>query len=152
LATAALFVLIGAEARTQWLAESIELDSHGFIVTGPDLSGQARNAPAWEKLGRDPYLLETSLPGVFAVGDVRSNSVKRVASAVGEGSIAIRLVSEHLSRRAGQAATGPRLDPDRPRPLATPQDYGKSTRAGQLSLPSRAATPRNLPPATSNRK
>jgi thioredoxin reductase (NADPH) len=152
LAATALFVLIGAQARTQWLAESVELDSHGFIVTGPDLSGQARNAPAWEKLGRDPYLLETSLPGVFAVGDVRSNSVKRVASAVGEGSIAIRLVSEHLSRRVGQAATGPRLDPDRPRPLATPQDYGKSTRAGQLSLPSRAATPRNLPPATSNRK
>ena len=107
LAAAALFVLIGAEAHTQWLAESIELDSHGFIVTGPDLSGQARNAPAWEKLGRDPYLLETSLPGVFAAGDVRSNSVKRVASAVGEGSIAIRLASEHLSRRTGPAATGP---------------------------------------------
>lgn len=99
LAAAALFVLIGAEARTQWLAESIELDSHGFIVTGPDLSEPARNAPAWEKLGRDPYLLETSLPGVFAVGDVRSNSVKRVAAAVGEGSIAIRLASEHLSSR-----------------------------------------------------
>jgi thioredoxin reductase (NADPH) len=107
LAAAALFVLIGAEAHTQWLAESIELDSHGFIVTGPDLSGQARNAPAWEKLGRDPYLLETSLPGVFAAGDVRSNSVKRVASAVGEGSIAIRLASEHLSRRTSPAATGP---------------------------------------------
>jgi thioredoxin reductase (NADPH) len=107
LAAAALFVLIGAEAHKQWLAESIELDSHGFIVTGPDLSGQARNAPAWEKLGRDPYLLETSLPGVFAAGDVRSNSVKRVASAVGEGSIAIRLASEHLSRRTSPAATGP---------------------------------------------
>ena len=94
---AALFVLIGAEPHTQWLAESVVLDSNGFIVTGPDLSGQARNAPAWEKLGRDPYLLETSLPGVFAAGDVRSGSVKRVASAVGEGSIAIRFVSEHLA-------------------------------------------------------
>jgi thioredoxin reductase (NADPH) len=100
LAAAALFVLIGAEAHTQWLAESIELDSHGFIVTGPDLSGPARTTPTWEKLGRDPYLLETSLPGVFAAGDVRSRSVKRVASAVGEGSIAIRLASEHLSRRS----------------------------------------------------
>src|SRR5262249_3599927 len=98
LPAAALFVLIGAEARTQWLAGSIEVDSHGFIVTGPDLSRQARTTPAWERLGRDPYLLETSRPGVFAVGDVRSNSVKRVASAVGEGSIAIRLASEHLSR------------------------------------------------------
>jgi thioredoxin reductase (NADPH) len=107
LASAALFVLIGAEAHTQWLAESIELDSHGFIVTGPDLGGHARTTPAWEKLGRDPYLLETSLPGVFAAGDVRSNSVKRVASAVGEGSIAIRLASEHLSRRASPAASGP---------------------------------------------
>jgi thioredoxin reductase (NADPH) len=107
LTAAALFVLIGADARTQWLAESIELDSHGFIVTGPDLSGQARSAPAWEKLGRDPYLLEASLPGVFAVGDVRSRSVKRVVSAVGEGSTAIRFASEHLSRRAGAAVTGP---------------------------------------------
>jgi thioredoxin reductase (NADPH) len=133
LATAALFVLIGAEAHTQWLAESIELDSHGFIVTGPDLSGQARTAAAWAKLGRDPYLLETSLPGLFAAGDVRSGSVKRVASAVGEGSIAIRFANEHLSRRAGQAAIGPRLDPDRPRPLATPQNYGKSTRTAVRS-------------------
>ena len=105
LAAAALFVLIGAEAHTQWLAESIELDSHGFIVTGPDLSGQARNTPAWEKLGRDPYLLEASLPGVFAAGDARSGSVKRVASAVGEGSIAIRFANEHLSRSSRVAAT-----------------------------------------------
>jgi thioredoxin reductase (NADPH) len=111
LAAAALFVLIGAEAHTQWLAESIELDSHGFIVTGPDLSRPARNAPAWEKLGRDPYLLEASLPGVFAAGDVRSSSVKRVASAVGEGSIAIRFASEHLGRRAGLGATGPAARP-----------------------------------------
>jgi thioredoxin reductase (NADPH) len=105
LAAAALFILIGAEARTQWLAELIQLDSHGFIVTGPDLSGQARNAASWEKLGRDPYLLETSLPGVFAVGDVRSGSVKRVASAVGEGSMAIRFASEHLGHRAALAGT-----------------------------------------------
>ena len=99
--TSALFVLIGAEPHTEWLAGSIELDSHGFIVTGPDLSGQARQRPGWEKLTRDPYLLETSLPGVFAAGDVRSGSVKRVASAVGEGSIAVRFVSEHLGRRTG---------------------------------------------------
>jgi thioredoxin reductase (NADPH) len=104
LAATALFVLIGAEAHTQWLTESIELDSHGFIVTGPDLSGQARNAPAWRNLGRDPYLVESSRPGVFAVGDVRSRSVKRVAAAVGEGSIAIRFASEHLGHRGGLAA------------------------------------------------
>ena len=111
LPTAALFVMIGAEPHTQWLAGSIELDSHGFIVTGPDLSGKTRSTPAWGKLGRDPYLLETSLPGVFAAGDVRSNSVKRVASAVGEGSIAIRLASEHLARRDDPAATSPPAPP-----------------------------------------
>jgi thioredoxin reductase (NADPH) len=107
LAAAALFVLIGAEAHTQWLAESIELDNHGFIVTGPDLSGLSRSAPVWTWLNRDPFLLEASMPGVFAVGDVRSGSVKRVASAVGEGSIAIRFASEHLGRRAGVAAAAP---------------------------------------------
>ena len=104
LAAGALFVLIGAEAHTQWLAASIELDRHGFIVTGSDLSDDARNTPAWQKLGRDPYLVESSLPGVFAVGDVRSGSIKRVASAVGEGSIAIRFANEHLSRRGILAA------------------------------------------------
>ena len=106
-----MFVLIGAEAHTHWLAETIELDSHGFIVTGLDLSGQARNAPVWKKLGRDPYLLEASLPGVFAVGDVRSRSVKRVASAVGEGSIAIRFAGEYLSRQAEPVVTGARALP-----------------------------------------
>ncbi len=107
LVASALFVLIGAEPHTQWLAGSIELDDHGFIVTGPDLSGQVHHRPAGEKLGRDPYLLETSLPGVFAAGDVRSGSVKRAASAVGEGSIAVRFVSEHLGRRTGLVSSGP---------------------------------------------
>ena len=97
----------GAEPHTQWLAGSIELDDHGFIVTGPDPSGQARRGDDWQQLSRDPYLLETTLPGVFAAGDVRSGSVKRVTSAVGEGSIAVRFVSEHLGRRSGLAATGP---------------------------------------------
>ena len=105
LTASALFVLIGAEPYTQWLAGSVELDRNGFVVTGPDLSLSARAARA--RPNRDAYLLETSMPGVFAVGDVRSGSVKRVASAVGEGSIAIRFVSEHLGRRAGFAAAGP---------------------------------------------
>jgi thioredoxin reductase (NADPH) len=96
---AALFVLIGAEAHTQWLADLIEFDHDGFIVTGSDLSARVRDEPIWQKLERDPYLLETSLPGVFAVGDVRSGSVKRVASAVGEGSIAIRFAGEYLAHR-----------------------------------------------------
>jgi thioredoxin reductase (NADPH) len=103
LAASAVFVLIGAEPHTRWLPESIVLDGQGFIVTGPDLGMQARDASRWQRIGRDPYLLETSLPGVLAVGDVRSRSIKRVASAVGEGSIAIRLASEHLNRRDGIA-------------------------------------------------
>ena len=107
LPASALFVLIGAEPHTQWLTGSVELDDLGYIVTGPDLSGQVRDQPGWQKLGRDPYLLETSLPGVFAAGDVRSGSVKRAASAVGEGSIAIRFVSEHLGRRTGLVSSGP---------------------------------------------
>lgn len=101
IAAAALFVLIGAEPHAQWLVETVDLDRDGFVVTGPDLTQQTLLGPRWTALNRDPYLLETSLPGVFAAGDVRSNSVKRVAAAVGEGSIAVRFVSEFLGRRAG---------------------------------------------------
>jgi thioredoxin reductase (NADPH) len=99
LPAAALFVLIGANPHTEWLPPSIQLDSHDFIVTGPGLDRSLRPRSRWSHLNRDPYLLETSLPGVFAAGDVRSDSVKRVAAAVGEGSIAIRFVSEHLGHR-----------------------------------------------------
>ncbi len=92
---AALFVLIGAEPRTQWLPEAVRRDQSGFVVTGTDLLQGGQPGEAWP-LRRLPMLLESSLPGVFAVGDVRHGSVKRVASAVGEGSIAIRLVHDHL--------------------------------------------------------
>jgi thioredoxin reductase (NADPH) len=101
LPAAALFVLIGAEPHTQWLADSIDLDDAGYVLTGPALGPEARRQQPWIGLDRDPYLLETSVPGVFAAGDVRSGSVKRAASAVGEGSIAIRFVSEHLGSRTG---------------------------------------------------
>jgi thioredoxin reductase (NADPH) len=84
----ALFVFIGAEPYTQWLGDAIALDEHGFILTGTAV-------PEGE---RAPLLFETNLPGVFAVGDVRCGSIKRVASAVGEGSMAVRLVHEHLAR------------------------------------------------------
>jgi thioredoxin reductase (NADPH) len=106
-AASALFVLIGAEPHTQWLDETVEMDSHGFIVTGPALAQQTRRGPRWKALDRDPYLLETSLPGIFAAGDVRSGSVKRVAAAVGEGSIAVRFVGEYLGQRAGLAVAVP---------------------------------------------
>jgi thioredoxin reductase (NADPH) len=91
----ALFVLIGAEPRTQWLPDTVRRDQSGFVVTGTDLLEDGRPPGDWP-LRRLPMFLESSLPGVFAVGDVRYGSVKRVASAVGEGSIAIRLVHDYL--------------------------------------------------------
>jgi len=94
---AALFVLIGAEPRTGWLPGGLERAEKGFIATGQDLT-RKRGTPGGWPLERPPLLLETSMPGVFAVGDARYRSVKRVASAVGEGSIAIQQVHEYLSR------------------------------------------------------
>jgi len=98
---AALFVLIGAQPRSRNFSTAVQLDPAGYILTGPGLGPDARHRQPWTTLDRDPYMLETSTPGVFAAGDVRSGSVKRVASAVGEGSIAVRFVSEHLGRRTG---------------------------------------------------
>jgi thioredoxin reductase (NADPH) len=89
-----LFVLIGAEPRTGWLAGSVDRDDRGFVLTGRDL-GQAASA-GWP-LQRPPLLLETSLPGVFAAGDVRHRSIKRVAAAAGEGATAIQLIHEYLA-------------------------------------------------------
>jgi thioredoxin reductase (NADPH) len=91
MSAAAVFVFIGAEPRTEWLEGVVERDGRGFILTGADVSRKS-----WPE-ERDPYLLETSVPGVFAVGDVRARSVKRVASAVGEGSIAVQFVHQYLN-------------------------------------------------------
>ncbi len=90
---AALFVFIGAAPRTDWLADVVRRDDRGFIVTGSDLNENGRRPRGFE---RDPFLLETSVPGIFAAGDVRCRSVKRVASAVGEGSIAVQFIHQYL--------------------------------------------------------
>jgi thioredoxin reductase (NADPH) len=90
-----LFVMMGADPNTSWLDGCIALDNNGFIKTGLDLSPESLSAAGWYPT-RQPYLLETSLPGIFAVGDVRGGSIKRVASAVGEGSIAISFVHKVL--------------------------------------------------------
>jgi thioredoxin reductase (NADPH) len=95
---AALFVMIGAIPHTGWLPDDVVRDRHGFILTGRDLPGKDRAEPGQPI----PLPLETSLPGVFAAGDVRAGSVKRVASAVGEGSVAIPQVHQHLQRQATQ--------------------------------------------------
>jgi thioredoxin reductase (NADPH) len=93
----ALFVFIGAQANTGWLEGAVELDQRGFVLTGRDLDPSARNGDLWRRCSLEPYLLETSLPGVFAAGDVRSGSIKRVASAVGEGAMAVRLAHQYLT-------------------------------------------------------
>jgi thioredoxin reductase (NADPH) len=87
--------MTGATPCSQWLNECVALDSQGFIRTGPDLSAEQLSTAKWG-LSRQPHLLETSRPGVFAVGDVRAGNIKRVASAVGEGSIAVSFVHRAL--------------------------------------------------------
>jgi thioredoxin reductase (NADPH) len=94
--TTGLFIFIGAEPGTSWLGGFVERDPKGFILTGQDLQRDGKWPSTWT-LDRDPALLETSVPGVFAVGDVRHGSVKRVASGVGEGSVAIQFVHQYLA-------------------------------------------------------
>jgi thioredoxin reductase (NADPH) len=98
-----VFIFIGADANTDWLCEKIVRDERGYICTGRDVADVMPEA--WP-LERDAYLLETSVPGIFAAGDVRHGSIKRVASGVGEGSIAIAFVHQHLAEIAARQAQG----------------------------------------------
>jgi thioredoxin reductase (NADPH) len=90
-----LFVFIGAQPRTDWLDDAVRRDPRGFVYTGPDLLVGGQRPAGWER-DRDPFYLESSVPGIFVAGDVRANSVKRVASAVGEGAMAVTLVHRYL--------------------------------------------------------
>ena len=92
-----MFIMIGAAPNTTWLADVVERDERGFILSGPDLLRDGKRPKGWQ-LDRDPGLLETNVPGIFVVGDVRHGSVKRVASGVGEGSVAISFVHQYLSK------------------------------------------------------
>ncbi len=93
-----LFIFIGAAPMTDWLPDKVLRDAAGFVLTGPDLVTGGRRPAGWD-LDRDPYLLESSVPGVFVAGDVRAQSVKRVASAVGEGALAVTLVHRYLAEQ-----------------------------------------------------
>jgi thioredoxin reductase (NADPH) len=99
-AAAAIFIMIGAEPRTEWLPDVVQRDTRGFVLTGRDIPGKT-----WS-LKRPPLPFETSMPGVFAVGDARYGSVKRVASAVGEGSVAIGAVHQYLAELAACVTAG----------------------------------------------
>ena len=90
-----MFIFIGASPRTDWLGEAVARDERGFVVTGNDLAG-TQGGPRWP-LTRSPFALETSVPGVFAAGDVRLDSMKRVASAVGEGAMSVYFVHRYLA-------------------------------------------------------
>ena len=92
-----LYVFIGAQPRTDWLGDAVARDRRGFILTGGEATEAAARGPAPWPLERVPFLLETSAPGVFAAGDVRSESIKRCASAVGEGSMAVQFVHRYLA-------------------------------------------------------
>jgi thioredoxin reductase (NADPH) len=93
-----LFLFIGAAPLTDWLDGVVVRDSRGFVVAGPDLSVGSERPRGWD-LDRMPYHLETSIPGVFVAGDARAESAKRVASAVGEGALAVMLVHRYLEKR-----------------------------------------------------
>ena len=95
-----LFVLIGAEPHTEWLPPQVARNAHGYIVSGADLLDDAHGGE--QRHSWRPLLLETSVPGVFAAGDVRYRSIKRIASAAGEGAMAVALIHEHLSRSSPQ--------------------------------------------------
>src|SRR5215218_11414199 len=100
----ALFAFIGADANTSWLEGAVDLDERGFVLTGKALDGPALHEDAWRERSREPFLQETSLPGVFAAGDARSGSIKRCTSAVGEGAMAVALVHQYLAEASVQRA------------------------------------------------
>jgi thioredoxin reductase (NADPH) len=95
--TRALFLFIGADPHTRWLSGCVQLDKKGFVLTGTSIPADALRGDIWRAAGRPPYFLETSLPGIFAAGDVRSGSVKRCASAVGEGAMSVSFVHAYLA-------------------------------------------------------
>ncbi len=97
LPASSLFIFIGAQPRTQWLGDLIERDDRGFILSGPDLLRDGKRPASWT-LDRDPGLLETNIPGIFVVGDVRHGSVKRVASGVGEGAVVVQFMHQYLAK------------------------------------------------------
>ena len=90
-----LFIFIGAEPHTSWLKDMVQSDEKGYVLSGPDLLREGQPPEGWP-LDREPFFLETSVPGIFAAGDVRHGSIKRVASSVGERAMAVQLIHRYL--------------------------------------------------------
>jgi thioredoxin reductase (NADPH) len=103
-----LFIFIGASPKTDWLKGLLAMDERGFLLSGPFLprAQSTQHPPNWT-LDRDPFLLETNVPGIFVAGDVRHGSIKRVASSVGEGSICVQMIHQHLAHLSGAPADPP---------------------------------------------
>jgi thioredoxin reductase (NADPH) len=97
LPASSLFIFIGAQPRTEWLGDLVQRDERGFVLSGPDLLRDGKRPASWT-LDRDPGLLETNVPGIFVVGDVRHGSVKRVASGVGEGAVVVQFMHQYLAK------------------------------------------------------
>jgi thioredoxin reductase (NADPH) len=93
-----MVVLIGAQPQTGWLGDEFALDAEGYILTGPQLDTARGDSEPWQTLGREPFLVESGRPGVFAVGDVRSGSTKMIAPAAGDGGMAVRFAGAYLAR------------------------------------------------------
>jgi thioredoxin reductase (NADPH) len=103
-----LFIFIGASPKTDWLQNTLTMDDRGFLLSGPFLPrAEGSTYPPHWSLNRDPFLLETNVPGIFVAGDVRHGSIKRVASSVGEGSICVQMIHQHLAYLSGAPAAAP---------------------------------------------
>ena len=148
LPTSSLFVFIGAKTRTEWLDGVVERDPRGYILTGPDVMHQGKRPRTWTER-RDPFLLESSTSGIFVAGDVRHRSVKRIASAVGEGSMAVQFVHGHLASRVlASRVLAPRVLASPTVPASVGRQAASTSPGAQqpVGTPAMTASPSPTPP------
>jgi thioredoxin reductase (NADPH) len=147
LPASALFIFIGATARTDWLEGVVDRDPKGYLLTGPDVMRQGKRPRGWTER-RDPFLLESSSPGIFVAGDVRHRSVKRIASAVGEGAMAVQFVHGHLASRVLALRVPPPLGTPSPAPDSSSAPRAASPQAADSGAPADPVATRPNPMST----